>query len=197
LPDYSKLSHGKYAVPHCDLKAALEQYTKSLYIPATFVRIAFYYENFFSFFPFQKNGEDNYSFGFPQGDTKLAMISVEDLGGMVAGIFNHPGAYIKRVVGAVGADDTCTANAAIMSKALGKNIQYDYIPRDVYAGFNFPGAEELANMFEVQRLYITNRHIDLIETYGLNPATQPFEKWVLKNKTKFEAMMAEQQEMVI
>lgn len=189
LPDMHKLSRGKYAVPHHDMKAALEQYTRRLYIPATFLRIAFYYENFFNFFPFQKTGSNDYSFGFPQGDAKLAMISAEDIGGMVATIFNHPDAYIKRVVGAVGADDTCSEYAAIMSRVLGANIQYNYIPRDEYAAFDFPGAEELANMFEVQRLHISSRLIDLVETYGLNPATQPFEQWVIKNKASFEKMM--------
>ncbi|MFT3932552.1 MAG: NmrA/HSCARG family protein [Chitinophagaceae bacterium] len=189
LPDLHKLSHGKYPVPHCDMKAKLEQYTRSLSIPATFIRIAFYYENFFNFFPLQRNEDNSYSFGFPQGDTKLAMISVEDIGGMVATIFNHPQEYIKRVVGAVGADETCYEYAATMSKVLQKEVRYHYIPHNEYAALGFPGAEELANMFEAQRLHINNRLIDLIETYALNPQAQTFEKWVAKNKTRFEAMM--------
>jgi uncharacterized protein YbjT (DUF2867 family) len=189
LPDYSELSKGKYPTAHCDIKAALERYTKSLAIPATFVHVAFYYENFLNFFPLQKGEDDVYYFGFPQGDTKLAMVSTEDLGGIVLSIFNHPSVYIGRTVGAVAADNTCTEYAAVMSKVTGKNIRYKYIPRDIYASFTFPGAEEIANMFEVQRLHIPNRQIDMIESYGLNPGMQSFENWLRKNKQKLLVMI--------
>ncbi len=189
LPDYNKLSNGRYPTPHCDIKAALQTYTNSLMIPATFVQMPFYYENFLSFFPLQKGEDGIYSFGFPQGDTKLAMTSVEDLGAVVVAIFEKPTAHIGRTIGVVAADNTCAEYAAQMSKVLEKNIQYNYIPRDVYAGFDFAGAEELANMFEVQRLHILNRQIDLIDTYELNPNMQRFDDWVQKNKDKFVAMM--------
>ena len=187
LPNYLKLSNGEFPVPHCDIKATLQDYTKSLSIPASFVQIAFYYENFFTFFPFQKDENGDFYFGFPQGDTKLAMASVDDIGGVIASIFNHPAEYIGRTVGVVGADKTCAEYAEIMSKLLGKRIYFNYIPRDVYAGFGFPGAEELANMFEVQRLYIKNRQLDLIESYGLNPSMQSLENWIIKNKDRFDA----------
>lgn len=190
LPDYSQLSDGKYPTPHCDLKASLQRYCKSLDIPATFIHTAFYYENFLSFFPLQKAADGSLFFGFPQGDTKLAMTSAEDTGGIVRSIFHHPTAYIGRTVGVVGADDTCTEYAKVMSKVLNQNIQYKYIPRVVYAELGFPGAEELANMFEVQRLHIPNRQIDLIESYGLNNEMQSFEKWLYRNKNLFEARFA-------
>jgi len=186
LPDYNALSSGKFPTPHCDIKAALQQYCRQLAIPATFLQIAFYYENFLHFFPLQQHGDDGYYFGFPQGDTKLAMISVEDTGGIVAAIFDHLSAYIGRTVGAVAADDTCHRYAAVMSKVLQQKITYNYIPHEVYAAFDFPGAAELANMFEVQRLYIPNRQQDMIESYGLFPALQTFEAWLGKHKTQFE-----------
>ena len=185
LPDYYKLSHGQFAVPHCDIKAALQQYTKDLKIPATFIHVAFYYENYVNFFPFQKAEDGNYYFGFPQGDTPLSMVSAEDLGGVVATILDFPHAYMVCTVGIVGEDRPCVEYAAIMSKVLGINIYYNHIPRDTYAAFGFPGAEELANMFEVQRLYIPSRRNSLIETYGLNPSTQTFEQWLHKNKALF------------
>ncbi|MDN3656901.1 NmrA/HSCARG family protein [Ferruginibacter paludis] len=189
LPDYNKLSNGTYPTPHCDIKAALQAYTVSQNIPATFMQVAFYYENFFTFFPLQKSADGGYSFGFPQGETKLAMVSIDDLGPVVAAVFNHPAEYIGRTVGVVGADDTCYEYAAAMSRVLDKKVSYQYIPRDEYAALGFDGAEELANMFEVQRLYIPQRQIDLIESYGLNPAMQPFERWLIKNKNRFTAMM--------
>jgi uncharacterized protein YbjT (DUF2867 family) len=190
LPDYSELSDGHLPTPHCDLKAALQRYAKSLDLPVTFIHTAFYFENFFNFFPPQKAADGSLYFGFPQGDTKLAMVSAEDIGGIVRSVFNYPEIYIGRTVGAVGSDNTCAEYAQVMSKVLNREIQYKYIPRSVYAGLGFPGAEELANMFEVQRLYIHERQIDLIESYGLNTDMQSFEKWLIRNKNIFEAQFA-------
>ena len=194
LPDYYKLSGQTLGVPHCDLKASLETYTKSLGIPATFIHVAFYYENFLSFFPPTADDNVEYYFGFAQGDTKLAMASVEDTGGVVASVFDHREVYTGRTVGVVGEDRTCTEYAAAMSKALEHTVHYAYIPREIFAAYGFPGAEELANMFEVQRLFIPERSIDLIESYGLNPAMQRFEDWLLKNKCRFTMFSAKKQQ---
>ncbi|ULQ53164.1 NmrA/HSCARG family protein [Flavihumibacter fluvii] len=197
LPSYSILSEGKYPTPHCDIKAQLQLYTISQSIPATFLQVAFYYENFLNYFPLIRHDDGSYHFGFPQGDTRLAMVSVEDVGGMVAAIFDHPKEYTGRVVGAVGADETCETYAAILSNVLGKAVCYDYIPREQYAGFGFPGAEELANMFEVQRLHIKGRQLDLIESYALNPAMQSFVGWVSKHKYQFLAAMNNGEQVLI
>jgi NmrA-like family. len=183
--DYSKQSNDRYSVPQYDIKAAIEQYARSLGLPATFVRVAFYYENFFSFFPLQKGENRSFYFGFPQGNTRMAMTSVEDVGAVVAAVFNDPSTYIGRTVGVVGSDYNCDQYAAILSWILGKDISYNYIPRNEYSAYNFPGAEELANMFEVQRLYIPERQADLEESHRLNPAMQGFESWVKKNKQRF------------
>lgn len=185
LASYNKLTNGSFSVPHFDIKGTLEEYTRQLQIPFTFTRIAFYYENFLTFFPLQKAADGTYEFGFPQGDTKLSMACVDDLGGVVSKIFDHPAEYIGRTVGVVGEDRTCAEYAAIMTKVFKRPVRYNYIPRETFASFGFPGAEELANMFEVQRLYIPNRQLDLIESYGLNPNMQPFESWLMKNKHKF------------
>ena len=48
----------------------------------------------------------------------------------------------------VGDDLTCPAYASITSEFTGKNVIYNYVGRDDYAAFGFPGAEDLANMFE-------------------------------------------------
>lgn len=191
LPAYSELSNGLFPVPHCDMKAALEHYTRSLQIPATFVHIAFYYENFLTFFPPQKRADGNFYFGFPQGDTRLAMASVADIGPIVAQIFSYPEIYLERTIGVVGEDRTCKEYAAIMSRVLGVTVRYSHIQRDVYAGLGFPGAEELANMFEVQRLYIPRRSQALMDSYCINPSMSSFENWLMQNKTRFHELLNE------
>lgn len=121
------------------------------------------------------------------------MVSVEDVGGVVASIFNEPEAFIGRTMGAVGADRSCDEYAASMARIFGVPVQYNYIPRDLYASFGFPGAEELANMFEVQRLYIPNRQKDMEESYRLNPEIQTFETWLAKNRERFLTLLQPQE----
>jgi len=183
-PNYHRISRGEHSVPQCDIKATLQDYAKSLAIPASFVHVAYYYENFISLFPLQQDKHNNLHFGFPQGSAKLAMTSVSDVGGVVAKIFDHPVDYNGRTVGVVGEDRTCAEYAHIFSKVLDRNVYYHHIPRDIFIGFDFPQAEKWADVFEVQRLYISNHHIDLIESYGLYPAMQTFQSWLEKNKEK-------------
>lgn len=189
LPSYKKLSGGALSVPHYDIKAELEEYAKSLHLPATFVQPASYYENFLNVFMPRRDEDGNLYFGFPQGDTKLAMTSVEDLGGVVKAVFRHPAEYIGRVVGVVGDDRTFAEYTDMMSRVLGRRIYYVYIPHEEYAGLDFPGAEEIANMFEVRRLFIPEQRVKMIESYALNPSMQPFERWLAKNKNKFAALL--------
>lgn len=196
-PDYKKISHGQFAVPRYDSLALLEEYARRAGIPATFLHPGFFYENFLDFFPLQKDNNGDYYFGFPQGDTPLAMTSVEDLGRIAAGVFNEPVTTLGKTIGVVGADETCETYAAILSKMLKRNIYYTYIPRNIYAAYDFEGAEELANMFEVQRLFVPERKKEMEESYRLNPAMQSFEEWISRYSARFFHQFNTQFEVVV
>jgi uncharacterized protein YbjT (DUF2867 family) len=197
-PNYHKLSRGEKSVPLHDIKAMIQEYTKSLGIPASFVHVAFYYENFINLFPLQRDRQNNLHFGFPQGNAKLAMASVADVGGVVATIFDYPVEYIGRTVGIVGEDRTCAEYAHIMSKVLRRNVYYHHIPRDIFIGVDYPQADAWADAFEVQRQYIHNHQLDLIESYGLNPRMQTFETWLEKNKVRiFSQIPSEEDEVLV
>lgn len=189
LPDTQKLSDGKLEVPHFDMKARMEEYGRSLKLPATYARVAFYYENFLSFFPPKLQEDGSFMFGFPQGDTPLAAVSSEDVGGVVATIFDRPDKFLNQTVGIVGDDQPCADYAEIMSRVLGKKIIYRYIPLEVFSKLGFPGAEDLANMFEYNRLFIPNRQADLEQSLALFPEMRRFESWVDANRQKFAAIL--------
>lgn len=53
-----------------------------------------------------------------------------------------------------------------------------HIPREVFAGFGFPGAEDLANMFAFNQRYIPERTADLARSRALYPALQTFAQWL-------------------
>lgn len=189
LPSAQKISGGELHAPHLDIKAELETYARSLKLPATFVHVAFYYENFLTFFPPQAGPDGAYSFGFPQGDTPLAMTAVEDVGGVVAPLFDHPEAYLHKTIGIVGDDRPPHEYAQVMTRVFGRSVTYHHVPRETFAALGFPGAEDLANMFEFNRRFIPNRSTDLKQSRQLYPAIQSFESWLVRNKAAFQRIM--------
>lgn len=192
---FSSLPHPKsfgynHAVPHFEIKAQVEEAIRKEGIPATIIHIAFYYENFLFFLMPQKNGDGSFSYGFPQGDTLLAGVSAADVGGVVTQIFNRPEEFMGRTVGIVGDDLKASDYAAIMNRHTGKKIVFNHIPREFFAKFDFPGAEDVANMFDMNRLHIPNRRKDIEESRRLYPGMKRFETWVMENKEKLEKVFS-------
>lgn len=189
LPYAKKISNGELDVPHFDLKAQLEEYARSLGLNATFIHVSFYFENFLFFFPPKKQDDGTFAIGFPQGDTPLAGVAVEDVGGIVAPVFENPDKFKGKVVVVVGDYLPSKTYAEIMTRVLGKTIVYKHIPREVFASFGFPGADDLANMFDFYRRYILNRQAELEQCRTLHPKLQNFESWLRANKAKFSNIL--------
>ncbi|HEX7829385.1 MAG TPA: NmrA/HSCARG family protein [Thermoanaerobaculia bacterium] len=190
LPPIAKETNGALKSPHFDLKAEHEELARTLGIPSTFVHVPFYYENFLAFFPPKPAGDGSYAFGFPQGDTPLAAISVEDVGKLVAPMFEQPETYIGKTVKLAGDEIPASEYAAAMSRATGKDVKYAYIPRETFAAFGFPGAEDLADMFEYYRLHIPSRADDIVAGRAIAPDVQTFDMWITKNADKLKAALA-------
>ncbi len=169
-------------VPHFELKAQLEDYARSLGIQATFVHLAFYFENFLAFFPPRKQEDGSYVFGFPQGDTPLAGIAVGDAGGVIAPIFGQRDRFLGKAVPLAGDELPPTTYAGIMSRETGRKVVYSHIPREVFAKFDFPGAADLADMFEYYRVHIPRRNPDIELARSLYPKLQTFEQWAHANR---------------
>ncbi len=182
LNDYHALGQDGYSAQRDDLKDSLRAYAKSLNLPATFVRTAFYYEDFVHLFPLEKDIDAYYAFGSPPVSAKLAMMSVADLGPAIISIFEHPAAYLGRVVGLVGEDRSWSEYAAIVRKVPGRELRKNKARTD---GFR------IARMLEMQRLHIPNQLVHLIESYALNPNMQSFENWLIKNQDSIQVGAAE------
>lgn len=185
LPDVEHLTGGEFRVPHTDTKGRLEAYARARNIPATFVHVAFYYENYLTWFRPQLQGDGRYHFGFPQGHTPLAMVAAEDVGGVVTPIFERREEFLGQTIGIVGDDRPVAAYAADMTRLLGRDVVYDHIPRDVFASFGFPGAEDLASMFDYQRQHVPDRQTDLATSRRLYPGLQSFGTWLERNAAQF------------
>ena len=72
-----------------------------------------------------------------------------------------------------------------MTRVVEKPVSYNFIPREVFASFDFPGADDLANMFDYYHRFVPNRQADLKHCRALYPKLQTFESWLIANKAKF------------
>ena len=175
---------GKYKVPHFDAKGESNAFFTQLGVPTTLLNTSFYWDNLIGFGMGPKPGPDGkLAFVLPMADKKLPGIAAEDIGRCAYGIFKRP-ELIGRTVGIAGDHPTGTQMAEALSKALGQEVVYSYVPPEVYRTFGFPGADDLGNMFQFKRdfeqAFCGAR--DLAFSRSLNPQLQTFAQWAERNK---------------
>ena len=175
---------GKYKVPHFDAKGEADGIFKELGVPTTFLRTAFYWDNFIYFGSGPKKGEDGrYYLTFPLDDAKMAGIAAEDIGKTAYGIFKKGSETIGQTIGIAGELLTGKEMAEKFTSALGQEVVYNNVTPDVYRSFGFPGADDLGNMFQFYRdfedHFAETRNIE--KTRELNPDLQTFNDWLEKN----------------
>ncbi|EGC33991.1 hypothetical protein DICPUDRAFT_92307 [Dictyostelium purpureum] len=152
-----KISNGRIDVPHFDLKAEIEDHIRELskkkpQFISSFVYAPFYMQNIGDGFKVEKSADGNsYTISLPADPSSkfpLDMGDINDIGPVVSGIFNNPSKYSGVDVPFSGSALTGEEIAKSISKATGKQVKFNYIPTKVFATFGFPGAGELAHMFD-------------------------------------------------
>jgi uncharacterized protein YbjT (DUF2867 family) len=176
-----------YKVPHFDGKGEADAIFQDVGVPTTNLLTSFYWENFITFGMGPRRTEDgSLVFGLPMGDKKLPAIAVEDIGRSAYEIFKRGSEFIGKTVGIAGEHLTGSQMAEAMSRALGEPVSYSSIPFEVYRGLDFPGADDLGNMFQFKHdfedYFCGARPIG--ETRALNPRLQDFEAWLTANKDR-------------
>jgi len=178
---------GKYKVPHFDAKGEANKIFADLEVPTTNLLTSFYWDNMIYFGMGPKKGEDGkLTFAMPMGDKKLPGISASDIGKCAYGIFKNGEEYLGKTVGIAGEHLTGTEMADSLGRALGDDVGYFNVPFDMYRSFDFPGADDLGNMFQFkhdfEEYFCGARNIDFSKS--LNPDLQSFDKWLEENKDK-------------
>lgn len=189
LPSASALSGGRLSVPHFEHKARLQALVEQKEIFATFVHVAFYFENFLHNCPPRRQDDGSYAFGFPMGDAALSAVSVGDVGGVVAAILRQPQAYQGKTVKIVGDQRPAEAYAAAIGRVTGRTVRYQHIPREVFAGLPVPGAAALADMFELFRSHVPPRPEELAACRRLFPGISDFDRWAADHREALLAVM--------
>lgn len=189
LPSARDLSGGALDVPHFEHKARLEALVRQKEIVATFVHVAFYYENFLYNCPPRRQDDGSYAFGFPLGAASLQAVAVGDVGGVVATILRRPEVFQGKVVKIVGDERPAAEYAAIIGAVTGRTVRYQHIPRDIFASLPIPGAAALADMFELFRSHSPADSKDLAESLRHYPGMASFEHWARGQREALIAAM--------
>lgn len=180
---------GKYKVPHFDAKGASNVYFEKSGVPYTLLYTSFYWENFIYFGMGPQKGPDGkLGITFPIGTKKLPGIAVSDIGKCAYAIFKEGHNYHGKEVGIAGEHLTGQQMADTFSKVYGIPVNYNNVPASVYRNFDFPGADDLGNMFQVNAEFETEfcARRSLSQTRKLNPDVQTFESWLTKHKAKIK-----------
>ena len=176
----------KYKVPHFDGKGASDHYFRENGVPTTYMLASFYWDNLIHFGMGPQRGEDGHlAITFPMGDARLSGIAASDIGKCAYGIFKRPD-LIGKTIGIAGDEPTCAQMAETLTNALGERVSYNAIPPAVYRSFDFPGADDLGNMFQFYTEYEEEccNTRDVSFSRELNPEIQNFRTWVDANKSK-------------
>lgn len=174
---------GKYKVPHFDGKGASDKYFVESGVPSTILLTAFYWDNLLQPGLAPKRGEDgNLVFGLPMGDRKLPGIAAEDIGKCAYGIFKKGKELAGKKVGISGGHLTGSQMAEGMSTVLGEPVKYFPVPFDMFRSFDFPGADDMGNMFQFkhdfEEYYCGARNLDF--SRSVNPDLLTFDNWLAK-----------------
>jgi uncharacterized protein YbjT (DUF2867 family) len=171
----------RYKVPHFDAKGEADALFRDL--PTTFLRTTFYWDNLVHFGMGPKRGADGtLNFVLPMGDQRLAGIAAGDIGPCALGVFRRR-ELIGRTVGIAGEHVTGAEMAAALSTALGEPVRHIAMAPADYAKLGFPGADDLANMFqyyqEFSEEFAAQRPIAFARE--LHPGLMSFAQWLAVN----------------
>jgi uncharacterized protein YbjT (DUF2867 family) len=176
---------GGYKVPHFDAKGEADALFAGL--PVTYLRTVFYWDNLIHFgMGPRRDAEGKLVFVLPMGERKMPGIAAADIGPCAFALFARGQEVIGRTIGIAGEHLSGAEMAAELSRALGEPVKHYPMPFADYAKLGFPGAEDLANMFQFYHDFETefraSRPVE--ETRKLYPGVQSFRQWLERNVQK-------------
>ncbi len=178
---------GRYKVPHFDGKGEADAFFTAAGVPTTFLLTSFYWDNLIHFGSGPTPaGDGRLAFTLPTGDAPLPGIAVEDIGKCALAIFRRGAETVGRRIGIAGEHLTGAQMAAALSRALGREVFHNAATPEQYRGFGFPGADDLANMYQFNRDFAGEfcAARSVAATRALNPELQSFDDWLARNAAR-------------
>lgn len=177
---------GRYKVPHLDAKGEANASFTNLGVPTTFLYTSFFWDNLIHFgMAPQRDANGNLVFTLPMDDRKLPGIAAEDIGACAFGIFAEGESLVGAHVGIAGEHLTGAQMADALARTIGEPVRHYPMPPEQYAKLGFPGADDLANMFQFKRdfneAFCNLRSLE--RSRQLHPGLMNFERWLQRNRS--------------
>ncbi|XP_066294008.1 nmrA-like family domain-containing protein 1 [Branchiostoma lanceolatum] len=179
LEDVQKLAG--FPCLHFETKAHIEEYMRSIELPATYIMFPAYYDNYLTVFKPRQVEDGTYELGWTMEGAPMQGIAVPDAGFAIRGIFKNRAEWLGRTVGLCAENITIQEHADILSKHLAPKVfKPTKMTSDAFSKLPFPGAKHLGDMFKFYRLGNPDRSAEL--TRQLYPGTRSLDQWVVDNK---------------
>lgn len=160
-------------IPHFDSKFRIEQHLRGTGMKSTIVRPVFFMENWMTMRDSIQNGE----LALPLNpDTRLQMVAVTDIGGIVAAAFEHPGKWQDRAYDIAGDELSMTEVARAISRMAGREVQYRQISWDEFESHSGAEVTTMYRWFEN-----TGYNVDIAAVRQEYPALMTFDRWLNAN----------------
>jgi uncharacterized protein YbjT (DUF2867 family) len=128
-------------IPHFESKFRIEEHLRGTGMRHTILRPVFFMENWLN----MRTAIEGGSLALPLDPaTRLQMIAVDDIGGMVAAAFEHPGKWQQRALEIAGDELSMTGLVEALSRAVSRDVEYRQAP---WSDFEAQSGSEVATMY--------------------------------------------------
>ena len=174
----------RYKVPHLDAKGEANRFFAESGVPTTCLYLSFYWDNLIHFgLGPQRAADGVLEFALPMGAAALPGIAAQDIGPCVLALLKQGPPAAMRHVGIAGQHLDVAQMARALGAALGEPVRARTPEPADFARLPFPGAAELANMFQFKRdfeqTFRARRPVDA--TRRLHPGALGFEAWLARH----------------
>jgi uncharacterized protein YbjT (DUF2867 family) len=176
----SRISHLVYSsvagadegreVPHFASKLEVEEYIRRTGLPFTIVRPVYFMENWLAMRESIANGTIEQPL---KPETNMQMVAVDDIGGLVANVFEHTGKWQEKVFELAGDQRSVGDVAQQFSRRLGREVSYVQIPWEQYEQKAGPESTKMLRWFEEK-----GHHADIAAARQAVPALHSFDAWL-------------------
>ena len=160
-------------IPHFDSKFRIENHLRGTGMHFTILRPVFFMENWLGMREMIQDG----ALVLPLGpETRLQMIAVDDIGGVVAAAFERSGKWQDRAFDLAGDELSMTELSQAFSRASGQDVRYRQIPWDEFESQFGPEITTMYRWFQD-----VGYHVDIPSVRQEDPRLSSFDRWLNEN----------------
>ena len=157
-------------IPHFESKFRIEEHIRATGMHFTIVRPVYFMENWLGMRQTIESG----TLSLPLNpDARLQMIAVQDIGGVVAAAFEHPGKWQGRAFDLAGDELSMAELAQVFTRASGREVRYVQVPWDEFEKQVGPDLTLMYRWFQE-----VGYHVDISAVRKEYHGLTTFEQWI-------------------